>query len=138
MSEFDNKRDELKDSRSKHEKASTELYASRQRIKMLEKELTTLQRTKGDNNPVYQQKLKDLQDKLKVEREDNVIKKSTFESATTDLNQRLQAFQVLRDPRDQLQQNFPNSTPFLLFPLRIETRFKAVDSKKTIVDTCIS
>ena len=43
MSEFDNKRDELKDSRSKHEKASTELYASRQRIKMLEKELTTLQ-----------------------------------------------------------------------------------------------
>ncbi len=129
MPEFQQIRDSLLQSRNDNEKTRLDLFASTQRLLFLKKERAALDRQKGDNNEIYIQRRNEL-DRL-IGAENNVQLK--LQEKYKDLRGRAgeiqKDFDLFIDPRRELAAHFSNETPFLLFPLRLETRFKTVNEQ---------
>ena len=129
MADFQQVRNDLRESRTNHELLRNDVSASSYRLKMLERELVNLQRQKADNNETYFQKRQHLETQIAAERNSLEQKKQQLRSAGDRLSQVKTSFEIFIDPPTQLGEHFSNQIPFLLFPLRIETRFKTVDDK---------
>ena len=129
MPDFQGARDHLQKSRSDNEQARLELFASSQRLRLLEKERAALERQQGEDNTSYTRRRDELDRQIAAlaTEKDQLGKKYT---ATRDrLGGAEKDFKLFIDPRLELASNFSNETPFLLFPLRMETRFKTVNGK---------
>jgi hypothetical protein len=131
MPNFIDQRTAVNKARADHESGRSELNAIEARIALLEEEARRLQRAASPNNAANNERLSSLKDRIGTlagrAREarsalDGVI--GRLESLTGQWTE----IESLTDPRVQLPQHFENRTPFLLFPTRMETRFKtAVD-----------
>lgn len=124
MADFLDTRDQLTSTRAQAESLRLSTLSATQQIKMLRYQLDTLERQKTDNGEFYLQKKTALEEDLKKT-------SARLEKDRAGLNQskeKLQGlekdFELFFDPRKQLADHFSNDTPFMLFPLRIETRFK--------------
>lgn len=129
MPDFQGARDHLQKNRSDNEQARLELFASSQRLRLLEKERAALERQQGEDNTSYTRRRDELDRQIAAlaTEKDQLGKKYT---ATRDrLGGAEKDFKLFIDPRLELASNFSNETPFLLFPLRMETRFKTVNGK---------
>lgn len=124
MSDFQQSRTNLEAGRTASENARQELFVSGQRLKLLEKERTALERQKGDNHADYQQRRKELDKQIAAEKTKRTQLQQAYTGARAQLAGFEKTFELFIDPRKELQEHFACDTPFLLFPLRIETRFK--------------
>lgn len=129
MADFLETRDELRQQREAHDQLQLAASASSYRLKNLERELAGLQRQKGDNNPVYLKKAGDLEHRIGIAKEQAATAHNQFSAARDKLAQAEKSFDLFIDPRIQLQDHFSNGIPFLLFPLRMETRFKIINNQ---------
>lgn len=128
MADFQKIREDLRKGRDESEKARLELNSSAYRVKLLEQELASLERQKGDNNPFYLRRKEQLSGEIKAAKADHGKKKETFAAVKGRLTDITGSFQLFTDPRHELAEHFSNQLPFLLFPLKMETRFKTVDN----------
>lgn len=129
MTDFLQVRTQLNQHRTAYEQARQDAFVSDQRIQSLQKELDALNRQQGDNNPVFLQRRGELTVALEREKRRQEGKKATLDRISGQLNEQEKAFEVFIDPRNRLSEQFSNNTPFLLFPLRLETRFKTNDNQ---------
>lgn len=100
-------------------------FAASETLKRVQRELSQLERIAGANNADYLRRkaeLLDLSKNLQVElgRQSHELQKNlTLEGI------HWEALLPFSDPRTQVNR-LPDHTPFLLFPLRLETRFKKI------------
>ncbi|MFL5810109.1 MAG: hypothetical protein ACJ749_11350, partial [Flavisolibacter sp.] len=129
MPEFQQTRDDLLQSRNDNEKTRLDLYASKQRLLFLEKERAALDRQKGDNNENYIRRRHELDRLIDAEKNEQSRQQEKYKSLRSRLGELQGDFDLFIDPRRELTSHFSNETPFLLFPLRLETRFKTIDDQ---------
>jgi hypothetical protein len=129
MPEFQQTRTDLLQCRSDTEKTRLDLFASRQRLLFLQKELAGLDRQKGDNNENYNQHRNELDRLIESEKNEQSRHEGKYKGLRGRLGELQKDFDLFIDPRRELASNFSNETPFLLFPLRLETRFKTVNEQ---------
>ncbi len=129
MAEFQQIRDDLRQSRTAADQARLDLFKSGQQVKMIQKRLDALQRQKGDNNASYIREVEGLNRQLAAEKANHEKNKNAYERASEIAGGLEKNFTVFTDPRVQLENHFPADTPFLLFPLRMETRFKTINNQ---------
>ena len=142
MADFKKLRDELRTGREEIEKTRLDLQSSNYRLRMLAQELEALERRKDDRDETYLQRREDLEDKIRSEKEANERLLENNITIRDRLSEKERQFDLFLDPRVELKEHFSNETPFLLFPLRMETRFKTVRSKpqlwvRVFPDECI-
>ena len=125
MADFLKTRTDLQQSRTDTDAARLSLGTSSYRLKLLQEEMATLERQKSDNNGDYRQREIELNEKIAAEKEQQKNLQATYSSATGKQSKFENAFRAFDDPRVALDSFFFNNTPFFLFPLRIETRFKS-------------
>ena len=129
MPEFQQSRNDLLQSRNDNEKTRLDLYASNQRLLFLEKERATLDRQKGDNNENYIRRRNELDRLIAAEKSEQARQQEKYRGLRDRLGGIQKDFDLFIDPRRELASHFSNETPFLLFPLRLETRFKTVNDQ---------
>ncbi len=132
MPDFQQTRNDLKLTRDARETARLNLFASAQRLRILEKERAALDREQNDNNNEFVKRRNDVETQISAAKGDNTKLAAAFAVIDKKLNGLEVNFKTFVDPRPQLQDHFSNQTPFLLFPLRIETRFKTVDGQSEL------
>src|SRR5262245_52012249 len=125
MADFLKTRTDLQQSRTDSDAARLSLGTSSYRLKLLQEEMATLERQKSDNNGDYRQREIELNKKIAAEKEQQKNLQATYSRATGKQSEFENAFRAFEDPRVALDSFFSNNTPFFLFPLRIETRFKS-------------
>lgn len=126
MPQFENAQQKLTEARAAHGDAQDELFRTRERLARIDKQLRDLERSKSPNAPAggaagrelaaqkraLTAKLEETRAKLGRSREDLAAARDRFDEWT--------------DPRRHLPV-FNDDIPVMLFPLRLETRFKTVD-----------
>ncbi len=132
MADFQQTRDSLLQSREATEKARLDLFASSERLRLLEKERAALERQRGDNNAGFTRRRSQLEDQIGAVKAEQAQLRDRHNRSRDTLSGVEKEFELFIDPRRELASHFPNETPFLLFPLRIETRFKTVDNKSQL------
>jgi hypothetical protein len=132
MTDFDKTRDSLRQSREANEKAALDLFASSQRLRLLEKEREALERQRGDNNAGFIRRRNQLDEQIAAGKAEQAQLHDRHNGIRVKLAETEKEFELFIDPRRELGAHFPNETPFFLFPLRIETRFKTVDNKSQL------
>jgi hypothetical protein len=132
MADFQKIRDDLRESRGNHGQLQLDVSATAHRLRMLEQELDELQRQKSDNNEAYIRKRRQLEEQIAAAKAPLGRKREQLRAAKDKLFESEKAFEVFIDPRRELESHFSNQMPFLLFPLRMETRFKTVNNKSQL------
>jgi hypothetical protein len=132
MSDFIKARKELADSRTSFQQENQDLFGVDQRIKLLENELANLDRQQGDNNPEFTARVAEVRRKVAGEKEKRNQVLDRINGTKRKLAEAERLFETFVDPRLELPQSFSAKTPFLLFPMRIETRFKTVDGQRQL------
>lgn len=119
---------DLQQARNDKKAAQDTHFAASETLKRVERERARLEQTVGPNNGAYLHRKSQLD-------EISATLKRTIESSQADLQKHLAVeghlWEILlpfSDPREQLK-NLPDDTPFLLFPVRLETRFKKVTQR---------
>jgi len=119
---------DLQQARNDKKAAQDTHFAASDTLRRVERERAQLEQIAGPNNVAYLRRKSQLD-------EISVTLKRTIESSQADLQKHLSEEGRLRetllpfsDPREQLK-NMPDDTPFLLFPVRLETRFKKVTQR---------
>jgi hypothetical protein len=143
MADFNQTRKDLSDGRAASTEAHIDLFAGDERVRMMERELEALNRQKGDNNAAFLERKRELQRKITEEKQKQNRKRDALVAIDQSLVDAGRLFEVFTDPRQELASHFPVDTPFLMFPLRLETRFKTVGTKKQLwvrvyPDECIT
>lgn len=132
MSDFIKIQKDLANARTTIREERQALFGVEQRIGLLEKELADLDRQRGDNNPGFAARVAEIQRKLGQEKEKRSQAQATIRGTERRLVDAERHFELFADPRNVLPKNFSAETPFLLFPMRIETRFKTVDGVRQL------
>ena len=130
MSEFDDLRKQLADARSQRDEASQALYLAREQLARLQREKTRFLRRFDATNEQHKARLAELD--RHFARTQAVVERGRQGHAA--LSDRVagvfEQFTPFTDPRELIGQ-FNDAYPILLFPLRIETRFKTVPEPQT-------
>ena len=129
MPDFQQTRNNLQQGRQDSEQTRIDLFASGQRLKTLEKQRAALERQKGDNNEAYLQKRNELDHRIREEKAQQAQQQEKYKGLRDRLTATQKDFDLFVDPRRELASGFSNETPFLLFPLRMDTRFKSVNER---------
>lgn len=129
MADFITTRNDLFNNRTSYSVNKQQLSASNDRLRRYTSELQTLTRQQSDNDPAFIRQRRTLEEKISSEKETNTRLKATLESDAATLKDIEGHFSLFIDPRRELNAHFDNNTPFLLFPLRIETRFKTTGNQ---------
>lgn len=125
MPDFKEIRNQLSDARSTAGTAQSTHFAVAETLKRVQREMAGLEQIAGNNNADYRLRkaaLAGLQENLERILSTN---QAVLESARLSEQGIRQQFLPLNDPREQLE-NLDDKTPILLFPLRMETRFKKI------------
>ena len=118
-------RDQLREAREEKEKAREALSAAQEQLRKLEAEQAELDRVFNPKNEEHIA-LRDRLVKLRAETETAIKDRTTLFGQQKEVESGIfKDFSVFSDPRQQIGQ-FPDNFPFLLLPVRIETRFKTV------------
>lgn len=125
MPEFEDRREQLQQARIQKEQARLELFHTKEQIKNIKAEQARLDQVFSPNNPEHvarRQQLNRLQASAEAEIEQQ---KAAYERLGLVERESFVAFAPHTDPREQVNQ-LSDAYPFLLLPVRLETRFKAV------------
>jgi len=119
---------DLQQARNDKKAAQDSHFAATETLKRVERERAQLEQIAGPNNVAYLRRKSQLV-------EISATLKRTIESSQAELQKHLyeegrlwETLLSFSDPREQLK-NMPDDTPFLLFPVRLETRFKKVTQR---------
>src|SRR5262245_45891546 len=120
MAEFEQTRDELASRRGEHERSRAQLLLAREAVRQAERGLEQFARSettrRREERARLEQALQDARDTAAQAAEGLAGARATEAAA-------LKAFETFSDPRDNLGK-LSDAYPILLFPLRVETRFK--------------
>jgi hypothetical protein len=114
---------QLENARREKERLRQLQFEARERVKRLEREQQQLQRRFNADSAADQTLLSTLREQLEAANERANAASQRFDRIVGVENELFGAYQVFTDPRQRLGQ-FNERFPFLLLPLRIETRFK--------------
>jgi hypothetical protein len=125
MSRFSQLQQQLKKTRADQKDTGKKIFALRNRLQAIDDELQKLKRTFNENDEVELDKRK----KLDKQRKDVIDELTTITKTGTELKEfsagLLSSLATLDDPAKQIEE-LTDSFPFLLMPLRLETRFKEI------------
>jgi hypothetical protein len=125
MADFVETREALKRSREEKEQARVALSDARERLRKIEAEQVELDRVFNQQNQGQAARRNRLA-RMRAEAEATIAARAAaYETHKQFELDRFKAFASFTDPR-QLIENFHDDFPFLLMPVRIETRFKSV------------
>lgn len=133
MPDFENNIQQLEDARQQYASSYSGYLQSREQLKQVKERKEQLLRRLGANDPAYQQQLEKLN---QLEKNANAVfqkNQSAFSSAKKNLGGIYNDFVLNADPRKQINQK-NDQVPFLLFPVRIETRFKKISTRQGVSD----
>lgn len=130
MSEFDELRQQLAKARSQRDDASLELYLAREELGRLQREKTRFLRRLDPKNERQLKQLQDFDQRIKRAEQQVQRAQQVFGRVAGQVDSVFERFEPLTDPR-KLIGEFSDTFPILLFPLRIETRFKTVTDPET-------
>jgi len=139
MADFDQIRNELTELRQQIEQQRQESLLVHEAVRKTERELAEFQRIEDPDRQSELERLKELLRGLRL-----LDERAGGRLAALRANERelFEGFQTFTDPREGLRQ-LPDSHPILLFPLRLETRFKTDESGRpqlwvrVFPDTCL-
>jgi hypothetical protein len=114
---------QLERARRDKERLRQEQFEANERIKRLQREQDQLQRRFDPQSDTDQARLNALNEQLEAAKNAASGTRSRFERITGLERELFGTYQTFTDPRQRLGQ-FNERFPFLLLPLRIETRFK--------------
>jgi hypothetical protein len=130
MPDFKDIRTKLQNARNENEKISLDLFKTKEKLKTITDEKARLERIFDESNEKHITRLQQLKNihndamaAAKILADDLLIKKK----AELDL---LAEFFLFTDPETEVTQ-LNDNIPFLLLPLRIETRFKKIPVSET-------
>ena len=135
--EFERRRDELARGRAEHAAAIEDLARARERVKQLDAAVARARRDVGGDREIERERARAQED---VRRAEEVVG-----GRRQDAGDLLNRFETFTDPRKNVTR-LPDDYPILLFPLRLETRFKTIDSRRGLrhelwvrifPDTCV-
>ena len=130
MAEFDDLRQQLQQSRSQRDAAADRVQQAKEDLKRLAAEEAALNRV---FNPRDQEQQRE-RERIKSQRADTegALKSGQAELRQIDdrLGKAIQDFAVFTDPREAIGR-FNDQIPILLFPVRLETRFKTITENRT-------
>jgi hypothetical protein len=123
MSEFDDLRSEIGETRTQSKQAAHDLFLARERAKRLEAQQTEFERQRDPENERHEASRRRLIQER--ERLDDAARRSSekYNLAITAEKDALGRFAALSDPREAIAQ-LNDAFPILLFPVRLETRFR--------------
>ncbi len=125
MPDFENRRIQLQQARIDKESARLDLFHANERLKTIKTDRSLLERAFNPNNPEHlkhRQQLNELQASTEVE---IVQKQAIYERVGTRERVSFVDFSRDTDPRARVDR-LNDAYPFLLLPVRLETRFKTV------------
>jgi hypothetical protein len=125
MPEFEDRREQLQQARVEKEQATLNLFLLNEQIKKVKSEQALLDQVFDPNNRDHllrRQQLNRLQASLEEEVKQG---KATYDRSKIVEGESFIAFTPHTDPREQVNQ-LSDAYPFLLLPVRLETRFKTV------------
>ena len=128
MADFEQLRNDLSKGRNERDNARQDLNSTAYQLRYLKQQREALERQKGDNNPTYLKRRAALDEQIAAVNNTYKSLQERFKGISGQLLELENAFELFIDPRRELTAHFSNQTPFLLFPLRMETRFKTVDN----------
>ena len=113
-----------------HQKRTAEQQGARakERERSIAEQIAQLERSANPNNPTVREEVGRLQDKVKRAHTARVQAQAELASSKTKLGHLWQEILPLTDPRERIGA-WSDDHPILLFPLRLETRFKKVTGR---------
>jgi hypothetical protein len=125
MAEFDELRQQLHQSRSQRDEAADRVQQAKEDLKRLAAEEAALNRTFNPRNQEQQRE----RERIKSQRADAEGNLKSGQAELRQIGDRLgeaiKDFAIFTDPREAIGR-FNDQIPILLFPVRLETRFKTV------------
>jgi len=125
MPEFEDQRDRLQQARTQKEQARLDLFQSKEQMKKIQAEQTRLDQVFNPNNPEHVSRRQQL-DRLSASADAAIQRQEAADrnARQAEVNA-FNAFKPLLDPRKQVNR-LSDRYPFLLLPVRLETRFKTI------------
>jgi hypothetical protein len=128
MPEFKTIQTQLQQARKEREAGKKTLFRAKEKLKKLERAKQQLSRRYPENSAAFEALLQQERD-LKEAISGHNAQLAEFQKTEADL---LEAFHIFTDPRQHIQQ-FSDDFPVLLFPVRLETRFKKIPIENDVV-----
>ncbi|SHM62140.1 hypothetical protein SAMN05444266_109222 [Chitinophaga jiangningensis] len=132
MAEFDSLRQELDDARSGQAAAHLSFLAAGEQLKRIAAEKENLLRSYNPNDQTQQAKLHALESQEKTLKNAVGQLQEEVNSSKAKAADLYKKFSVFTDPRQQISR-LNDAYPFLLMPVRIETRFKKVMGERQVL-----
>lgn len=124
MPEFNPLQNQIQQIRSQAESERKNVFHSKERLKKIELRKRNIKRSKGEDSNEFQALLNEERElKQTISREESQLAGTLKEKATL-----FEEFQPFTDPRENMGK-LSDEYPLLLFPVRLETRFKIVDEE---------
>lgn len=133
MEDFKQTRGELDKARSTQADNYKKFLESREQLKKISKQREAIERKVNDNSDDHIEELNRLREEEK--RATAVLARRTeaYTGSKSNTGRLYEVFQPISDPRVQIK-NLDDNFPFLLFPVRIETRFKKITVRERVMD----
>jgi hypothetical protein len=123
MAEFDQIRQELRAARGVRDQAALALALTRENLKRIDREAADLARVFNQDSPEHVARAARLRQEKDHAEADMQLQRELHASAIASEAQLIGAFAAFTDPRKAIER-LNDSTPILLLPVRLETRFK--------------
>ncbi len=130
MPDYNQLRTQLNQARTQKEAARLSLFKEKERLQKIIREKDSLRRIYDKKKKDHTARLKQLTDKEKSVRAGIDKLKSTYDQQAESVLGIFKKFEVFTDPRENIRL-FDDSYPILLFPIRVETRFKTIKVENT-------
>ncbi|MEO5905682.1 MAG: hypothetical protein ABIQ11_03085, partial [Saprospiraceae bacterium] len=126
MADFIQHRQSYNKINADYESARLSVFSTNEKIKYLEQQIKNIKGKQHENNEANRNKLIQLEKQIEDLRHGIEEKENELKSVAADLKGIIGMYAEFTDPRLQINKHFKNETPFLLFPVRMETRFKNI------------
>ncbi len=124
MPDFNTNQAQLNEARAARAAAETAAAQASEQQRQLTQQLAQLSRTLNPNDRAALEQQASLENQLKQATVDTQAKQTAVQNAMQAATAALEGFATFTDPRSNLGV-LNDSLPFLLFPVRVETRFKS-------------
>src|SRR5688572_8596989 len=125
MSTFSQIQGELKKARADHSDLSKKIFALKQELQLIEDKLQKSKRTVNDRNETSINEKRELE-KRRIDTSEEIDRLTNLnDGQRKNVNELFTNFIRLADPTKQIEE-VSDAFPFLLMPLRLETRFKEI------------
>ncbi|HEX4949100.1 MAG TPA: hypothetical protein VFZ34_20655, partial [Blastocatellia bacterium] len=127
MPNFKDLQSQLQQARANHEQARADLQAARERVKRIAAEIARHNRVYNPQDGLHRERRQELE-RQKRQADAIVQRQSELYAHAVELERgRFVDFAVFTDPRERIKE-CSNHFPFLMLPVRLETRFKTINA----------